>query len=72
MKTYLHGPTEAARSWKLRFGIGDLDLPKGMKSYASSREEEEVDAHICPCAKPKRAELLNLQNVHYSRRNGTC
>ena len=39
-----------AKTLKLRFCVGDLDPPKRRKRYASSREEEEVDAHICPCA----------------------
>ena len=27
MKTYLHGPTDYAKELKLRFRVGDLDLP---------------------------------------------
>ena len=38
-----------AKTLKLRFRVGDLDLPEGRKRYTSSREEEEVDAQMCPC-----------------------
>ena len=49
MKTYLHGPMDFARTLKLRFSVGDLDLPERRKRYASSREEEETVAQMCPC-----------------------
>ena len=39
-----------AKKLKPRFRVGDLDLPERRKRYTSSREEEEdVDAHMCPC-----------------------
>ena len=44
MKSYLHGPMDAAKNLKLRFQAGDLDLPERRKRYTSSREEEDVDA----------------------------
>ena len=50
MKTYLHGPMDYAKTLKLRFRVGDLDLPERRKRYASSREEEEI-AQMCPCGK---------------------
>ena len=50
MKTYLHGPMDYAKTLKLRFRVGDLDLPEGSKRYASAREEEEL-AQMCPCDK---------------------
>ena len=31
--------------------IGDLDLPERRKGYVSRREEEKVDAQMCPCGK---------------------
>ena len=31
MKTYLHGPMDAAKNLKLRFRVGDLDLPERRK-----------------------------------------
>ena len=49
MKTDLHGPMDYAKKLKLRFRIGDLDLPERRKRYASSREEEDVVKHMCPC-----------------------
>ena len=47
MKTYLHGPMDYAKKLKLRFRVGDLNLPE--KRCASSREEEDVVEHVCPC-----------------------
>ena len=51
MGTYLHGPTNVARTLKLRFRAGGLDLPEKRKRYTSSRDEKEVDAQMCPCGK---------------------
>ena len=51
MKKYLHGPTHFAKTLKMRFRVGDLDLPERRKRYTSSREEEEIDAQMCPCGK---------------------
>ena len=50
-KTYLHGPMDCVKPPKLRFRVGDLDLPERRKRYTSSREEEEEDAQMCPCGK---------------------
>ena len=50
MKTFLHGPMDYAKTPKLRFRVGDLDLPERRKRYASSREEEEI-VQMCPCGK---------------------
>ena len=51
MKTHLHGPMDYAKKMKLRFRVGDLDLPERRKrySYTSSGEEEDVAINICPC-----------------------
>ena len=48
MKTYLHGPMDCAKKLKLRFRVGDLDLPERRKRFTSSREEDVV-TNICPC-----------------------
>ena len=37
MKAYLHGPLDAAKNLKLRFRVGDLDLPERRKRYTSKR-----------------------------------
>ena len=37
-----------AKKLKLRFRVGDLDLPE-RKRYTSSREEEDVATNMCPC-----------------------
>ena len=49
MKTYSLGPMDYAKTLKLGFRVGDLDLPERRKRYASSRGEEEEDAQMCPC-----------------------
>ena len=49
MKMCLHGPMDYAKKLKLRFRVGNLDLPERRKRYTSSREEEDVDTHMCPC-----------------------
>ena len=49
MKTYMHGPKDYAKTVKLRFRAGYLDLPERRKRYASSREEEL--AQLCLCRK---------------------
>ena len=51
MKTYWHGPMDFAKTLKLRFCLGDLDLPERRKRYTSSREDEEIDAPMCPYGK---------------------
>ena len=48
-KTYLHGPMDKAKKLKLRFRVGDLDLPEKRKRHTSSREEEDVATNMCPC-----------------------
>ena len=50
MKTYLHGPMYYAKTLKLRFRVGGLDLPERRKRYARSREEEAI-AQMFPCGK---------------------
>ena len=51
MKTHLNGLMDFAKTLKLRFRVGDLDTPEKRKRYPSSREEEEVDAQMCPRGK---------------------
>ena len=45
MKTYLHGPMDNAKKLKLRFRVGDLDLPERRKRH-SSGEEDDVATHV--------------------------
>ena len=49
MEMYLRGPMDYSKKLKLRFRVGDLDLPERRKRYTSTREEEDVGAHMCPC-----------------------
>ena len=51
MKAYLRGPLDAAENMKLRFRVGDLDLPERRQRYTSSRVEEGKDEENCPCGK---------------------
>ena len=44
----LHGPMNYAKTLKLRFRVGDLDLPYRRKTHTSGRGEDE-DAQMCPC-----------------------
>ena len=39
-----------AKKLKLRFRVGDLDLPERRKRFTSSREEEDVATSMCPCS----------------------
>ena len=39
MKTCLHGPMDDAKTMKLRFCMGDLDMPERSKRYTNSRKE---------------------------------
>ena len=48
---YLHGPMDSAKTLKLGFRAGDLDLPERRRRYINSREEKEGDAQMCPCGK---------------------
>ena len=49
MKTFLHVPMDYAKKLKLRFRVEDLDLPERRNNFTSSREEEYVAIHMCPC-----------------------
>ena len=55
IKTYLHGRMDYAKNLKLRFRVGDLDLPEIRKRYTSSREEEDVATNMCPCGTTKNS-----------------
>ena len=70
MKTYLHGPTDFAKTMQLRFCEGDLDLPEAKKRY-TSREEEEVDAQICSCheAIENRTHMLRKSELYKEERD---
>ena len=48
LKTYLHGPMDCAKKLKLRFRVGDLDLPERRKRYISGRKEDAA-TNWCPC-----------------------
>ena len=52
MKTYCARPNGLPKTPKLRFRVGDLDLPDNRARYTSSWEEEEEGAQSCPCGNP--------------------
>ena len=73
LKTYLHGPMDYAKPLKLRFRVGGLGLPERRKRGASSREEEEEDAQMCPCGKAVEIRTPIVEECEkYTRRNGMC
>ena len=47
----MHGPLDAAKNLKLRFRVGDLDLPERRKRYTNKRVKEEVDKQNFPRGK---------------------
>ena len=44
MKTYLHGPMDDAKTLKLRFRVGDLDLPARSVTVVEGRRR---NVHRC-------------------------
>ena len=62
----MHGPMDYAKTLKLRFRVGDLDLPERRKRYTSSPGEEEEDATMCSCGKAVEYELTYV--MCWSRR----
>ena len=59
-----------AKTLKLRFRVGDLDLPERRKRYASSREEEEI-AQMYPCGKAveRRTHLVGECEIYKDERD---
>ena len=70
MKTYLHGPMDYAKKLKLRFRVGDLDLPERSKRYTRSREED-VATNMCPCGTPieSRAHIVGECEIYEEERD---
>ena len=70
MKTCLHGPMDYAKTLKLRFRVGDLNLPERRKRYASSREEDKI-AQMCPCGKAVkiRTRIVGECEIHKEERD---
>ena len=60
MKTDLHGTLDYAKTLKLRFRIGDLDLPERRKRCASSREEEIAQLSCALVAKAIQSRIHML------------
>ena len=67
----MHGPMDYAKTLKLRFRVGDLDLPERRKRYTSSRGEEEEDAQMCPCGKAveSRTHIVRECEIYKKERN---
>ena len=66
----LHGPMDYAKKLKLRFRVGDLDLPERRKRYTNSREED-VDANMCPCDTTieSRTHIVGYCEIHKMERD---
>ena len=47
MKTYLHGPMDDAKSLKLRFHVGNLDLPERRVTLLIVVERKRKKVHRC-------------------------
>ena len=47
----MHGAMDNTKTLKLRYRVGDLDLPERTKVNLSSQEEEKEDARMRPCGK---------------------
>ena len=60
-----------AKTLKLSFRVGDLDLPERTKRYTSSRKEGEEDVQTCPCGKAKSRTHI-VGNVKSITANGMC
>ena len=69
IKTYLHGPMDYAKKLKLRFRVGDLDLPERRKRYTSSRKEEDVATSMCPCGATREQDPYSRRM--YNTQGGT-
>ena len=63
---------DLTKKLKLRFRVGDLDLPERKKRYTSSWEED-LDAHMCPCGTTveSRTHIVGYYEI-YKERNGMC
>ena len=67
----MHSPMDFAKTLKLRFRVGDLDLPVRRERYTSSRAEE-VDAQMCPYGKAIASRFTQWENVKCTRRSRIC
>ena len=68
----MHGPVNYAKTLKLRFRVGDLDLPEGRKKDTSRRGGEEEDAQMCPCGKAIESRTHMVGIMKYAGRNRMC
>ena len=57
-----------AKTLKLRFGAGDLDLPEIRKRYTSSSREEEEEEEVDAQMYVPVWQSIREQNSHSSRR----
>ena len=58
MKPYLYGPMDYSKTLRLRFHVGDLDLPE--RRYTRNREEEEVARTCALVANKKKSRTHSL------------
>ena len=68
MKTFLHGPMDDAKKLKLRFRVGDLDLPERREIPVVGRRRTWL--HICARVE-SRTHIVGEFEI-YQGRNGMC
>ena len=56
--------TKHAKTLKLRFRVGDLDLPERRKRYPSSREEEIAQMYPCGKAVESRSHIVGEREIY--------
>ena len=71
MKAFLHCPMVDAKTLKLRFRVGDLDLPQRRTRYTINCSREEEDAQLCPRGKENesRAHIVGYFEIYKGERD---
>ena len=72
MNAYLHGLPDAAKNLKLRFRVGDLDLPERRERYTRKPVEEEKDRQNCPGGKAVESRTHVVAECELYQEDGTC
>ena len=60
-----------AKKLKLRFRVGDLNLPERRNRYTSSPGEEDVAANMCPCGTTieSRTHIIGEREIYKEERD---
>ena len=70
MKTHLRGPMDYARKLKLRFRVGDLDLPKEQRDIPVCGRRTWTD--ICARAAQHQSRTHTVGKCEIWKINGMC